>query len=402
MNKPDKISIQSYAYDLPEDRIAKTPIKYRDQSKLLIYKKGQINKRIFTEVPEILLQSDLLVFNVTKVVQARLIFHKSTGSKIEIFCLEPYQPSDYQLAYSSFEPVEFTCLVGNAKKWKSGTLELSFNGGMLTAEQVKKVEDKFIIRFSWDNSSISFADILEAAGSTPIPPYLKRDARKEDAESYQTVYAKDDGSVAAPTAGLHFTEEILAKLTNNGIEQKDLVLHVGAGTFIPVKHENAVDHEMHAELVTVERSLIKALLDRKRIIAVGTTSTRSLESVYWIGVRAFTEENFSFNDLYLDQWEAYSFEHEISKPDALHALLQKMDAENIRSFSFRTRIMIVPGYQFKIIDGLFTNFHQPKSTLLLLIAALTGDHWKDIYKYALENDFRFLSYGDSSLLLCND
>lgn len=399
MRKPGHIPIDAYDYPLPAERIAKYPVADRAGSSLLLYRSGQISRKSFRDVPGLLDKNDSLYFNVTRVVQARLVFRKETGGRIEIFILEPHQPEDHQLAFASKGPVEFTCLVGNAKKWKQGGLSLTFGKISLTAEQVGRKEDKFMIRFSWDDPDISFAEILEKTGSTPIPPYLDRDAELEDMETYQTVYAKQDGSVAAPTAGLHFTEEVMDEIEQRGVEKHELTLHVGAGTFIPVKEENAVDHSMHAEMVTVTREAIQSLLKMRRRIAVGTTSTRTLESIYWIGVKAKTDQNLSLENLSLDQWEAYKLDSTVPLESAAEALLRRMEAERRNSVSFRTRIMITPGYEFKVIDGLITNFHQPKSTLLLLIAALVGEDWKGIYRFALENGFRFLSYGDSSLLI---
>lgn len=399
MRKPEKLLIKDYDYPLPEERIAKYPLEDRDSSKLLLYAQGNIQEKKFYDVVDLLTTEDQLFFNTTRVVQARLQFRKETGAKIEIFCLEPLFPKDHQLAFSSFGPVDFICLVGNAKKWKNGIVKLKTENFILSAQMLKKEADKFIIRFSWDASDISFAEILDEAGSTPIPPYLKRDADKRDATSYQTVYAQQDGSVAAPTAGLHFTENVISELKAKGIQINNLNLHVGAGTFIPVKQENAVNHEMHSELVSVDINLLESLLNRKRKIAIGTTSTRSLESLYWLGIRAHEEHHFSFEELILDQWDAYVLKDGLSLDESIDSLIKQMKKQKLGSFSFLTRIMITPGYQFKVIDGLFTNFHQPKSTLLLLIAALIGDDWKDVYNFALKNDFRFLSYGDSSLLM---
>ncbi len=398
MIKPYSIQIDEFDYPLPDVRIAKYPVQARADSRLLIYRSGKIDNRIFKDVPAILEPEDQLYFNKTKVVQARLEFRKDTGARIEVFCLQPERPKDYQLAFSSQTPVEFICLVGNAKKWKEGLINLKCSGFTLNAMMTGKVEDKYIIRFSWDNPGISFAEVLEIAGSTPIPPYLGRIAEKSDVTSYQTVYAKEDGSVAAPTAGLHFTKKILSELRKKGVELCDLSLHVGAGTFIPVKSENAVQHSMHAERVIVSRTLLKSLLKVKRKIAVGTTTTRSLESIYWFGVKAIDQDKLLLENLFLDQWEPYELSENHKLEAAIRALLRLMENEGKESISFETRIMITPGYSFKVIDGLFTNFHQPKSTLLLLIAAITGENWKKIYDYALENNYRFLSYGDSSLM----
>jgi len=447
MGKPVNIPITNFDYQLPVERIAKYPLEVRDRSRLLVYENGSISSHVFGDAPSLLRKGDRLYFNVTRVVQARLVFRKETGGRIEIFILEPHAPEDHQLAFSSVGPVSFTCLVGNAKKWKHGTLRMEVGEITLEAKQLGRSDDKFVIQFAWDNADISFGEILEQGGSTPIPPYLDREAEEQDAATYQTVYARRDGSVAAPTAGLHFTDEVLGALDACGIERHELTLHVGAGTFIPVKEENAVDHAMHAELVTVDRQLLLSLLSGGRRIAVGTTSTRSLESVYWLGVKAASNAEFSFDNLSLDQWDAYELEqgrapeskeharvHEkdnagvvedpvradendedgamenavrapmakmadsVPLENAIRALLQKMDVAGIDAFSFHTQLMITPGYRFRVIEGLFTNFHQPKSTLLLLIAAVAGDDWRRIYDYALEHEYRFLSYGDSSLL----
>ncbi len=399
MTKPDHINIESYSYELPAERIARYPLEERDRSKLLLYRNGGIEEILFRNVPELLNANDQLYFNTTRVIQARLLFRKESGALIEIFCLEPINPSDYQLAFSSTEPVEFACMVGNAKKWKEGDLNITSGDITLTASHLGKRKDDHHIRFEWNKPGISFAEILDDLGMTPIPPYLKRDAEPEDVSNYQTVYAKEDGSVAAPTAGLHFTPRILNELERQKVEINNLVLHVGAGTFIPVKEENVMLHEMHAERVFISKSILNSLLKYKRKIAVGTTTTRSLESIYWLGVKAYSDPDFSFTDLLLDQWEYFGLPEGVSLRKALSTLLFKMEEHYIDSFEFQTRLMIVPGYKFRVIDGLFTNFHQPKSTLLLLIAAFTGENWKDIYTYAMENEFRFLSYGDSSLLL---
>jgi S-adenosylmethionine:tRNA-ribosyltransferase-isomerase (queuine synthetase) len=573
MRKPEKIPIEKYDYPLPDERIAKYPLADRDASKVLVYRPGNtgrkqvsqdqeilenmnflkvpdfleekqtsrdperlkkklssvdqeisgqeqhnhapnhIEQKHFSQVPGLLEKSDRLYFNATRVVQARLIFRKETGARIEIFCLEPFLPADHQLAFSSTGPVEFVCLIGNSKKWKEGKLikkleeykipdegdvkaaeetgrsgdgagsdrrDLDKSGDradlitealgrsgdgtdkeapgiseesggkssernsiyregngkstgelILTAEISGRQDDKFIVRFSWNNPGTSFGEILERSGSTPIPPYLNREADEQDAVTYQTVYARQDGSVAAPTAGLHFTDRVLDALDRKGIQRHELILHVGAGTFIPVKEKNAVNHRMHAELVTADRSLLESLLTGDRKIAVGTTTTRSLESIYWLGVKAISNIHFTFENLCLEQWDAYELEKEVGPKHemqsltneegavplenavrtsmvkredpvplekAVRALLKKMDAAGLDSFSFHTRLMITPGYRFRVIGGLFTNFHQPKSTLLLLIAAVAGDDWRKIYDFALQNEFRFLSYGDSSLL----
>lgn len=398
MRKPGNIPITNYDYPLSTDRIARYPLAEREQSKLLVYDAGNISAHVFRDAPALLQAQDQLYFNVTRVVQARLIFRKQTGGRIEIFILEPHDPSDYQVAFSSMEPVQFTCLVGNARKWKLGPLRMQVGDIALEAKQVGRADDKFIIRFAWNSKHISFGEILEQAGTTPIPPYLDREAEEQDARTYQTVYARQNGSVAAPTAGLHFTQEVLEELDDRGVQRHDLTLHVGAGTFIPVKEENAADHPMHAELVTVDRGVLESLLRGQCTVAVGTTSTRTLESLYWLGVKSFEDPSFSFERLILDQWDAYALVDHLTQEKAIGSLLDHMDVAGLDSFSFQTRMMITPGYEFRVIDGLFTNFHQPKSTLLLLIAALVGEDWRKIYEYALKNGFRFLSYGDGSLL----
>lgn len=402
MRKPVHIPISEYDYALPDDRIARYPLEERSRSKLLAYDSGAIETRVFRDAPALLREGDHLYFNATRVVRARLVFRKETGGRIEIFILEPKKPADYQLAFSSRESVIFTCLVGNAKKWKQGPLRMRIGNLTLEAWQAGRSDDKFLVRFDWNARNVSFGEILEQAGSTPIPPYLDREAEEQDTATYQTVYAKQDGSVAAPTAGLHFTSQVLSEMDGRGVQRHELILHVGAGTFIPVKEENAADHPMHAELVSVDRQLLESLKGDHRNIAIGTTSVRTLESLYWLGVRAHEDPSFSFEQLYLDQWDAYAPGLQPGRKESFGKLLEKMEEAGLERFSFRTRIMITPGYDFRVVDGLFTNFHQPKSTLLLLIAAFVGEDWKKIYAYALDQGFRFLSYGDGSLLWKNE
>lgn len=399
MGKPGTILIDDYTYELPGDRIAKYPLASRDHSKILYYNSGEIKSLSFRDVPSLLSRRDQLFFNSTRVVQARIFFRKATGAVIEIFLLRPSDPSDYQLAFSSHRTVEFICLVGNARKWKDEILAMQTDDVSLTAEKLGNEDGKYRIRFFWKNSDKSFAEVLDSVGSTPIPPYLNRSAEKRDMIDYQTVYAKQEGSVAAPTAGLHFSEPVLDLLRAKGIEMSELVLHVGAGTFIPVKEKNAVTHPMHAEFVSVDRKLLASLTNEKRRIAVGTTTTRSLESLYWLGVKILSSGMTDHESLYLDQWEAYERLQDTSLERSIEALRDYMDERGIERLSFQTRLMIVPGYRLRVVSGLFTNFHQPKSTLLLLIAAIAGDDWKKIYSFALENEFRFLSYGDSSLII---
>jgi S-adenosylmethionine:tRNA ribosyltransferase-isomerase len=399
MRKPSTIQIADFDYTLPEERIAKYPLSERDSSKLLCYKKGTIESKTFRDLPEILRAGDRLVFNVTKVVKARLDFYKTTGARIEIFLLHPSEPSDYAMAFSSCESVVFSCLIGNAKKWKEGYVYAQGNNVKVEAEKLAATGEDFQVRFQWNNPDFSFTEVLEDIGSIPIPPYLNRDTESSDEDNYQTVYARSDGSVAAPTAGLHFTDQVFHRLSEKGISRDELILHVGAGTFVPVKIDNAIDHRMHSEKVTINRKLIERLLMDRRTIAVGTTSTRSLESLYWLGVKLLEDKSAKLENLIMEQWEAYEMDQNIPLRVSLESILKRMESEHMEDLTFQTHIMITPGYDFKVIDGLITNFHQPKSILLLLIAAVVGEDWKRIYKHAMENGYRFLSYGDSSLLL---
>ncbi len=395
------LNIEDYNYILQNERIAKYPLKNRDNSKLLIYDSGKINQQYFYNLPEILTKNDLLVFNTAKVIQARLLFRKETGAKIEIFCLEPYEPADYEQVFQETESCKWKCVVGNSKKWKTGNLfsEFSINNKniRLTAKRIDIKENYQIIEFIWDNPIVSFAEILENTGKTPIPPYLKRASEESDKNRYQTVYSKQKGSVAAPTAGLHFTKELISKLDKKGIERAELILHVGAGTFKPVKSKYISEHEMHTEHFRINKSLIEQLIKNENITAVGTTSVRTLESLYWLGIKLF--ENFSLKKFHISQWEVYELPDILKPKDSLSLLLKYMNDNNISYIEATTQIMIVPGYKFKIVKKLITNFHQPKSTLLLLIAAFIGEKWKNVYEYALKNNFRFLSYGDSSILI---
>jgi S-adenosylmethionine:tRNA ribosyltransferase-isomerase len=403
MEMPAYIKIQEYDYHLPEESIAKYPLESRDSSKLLFYDNGNIESRIFNELPEIVSHQQHLIFNDTKVIQARLLFHKTSGSAIEIFLLEPFLPSEYITSFTSNRECTWKCLVGNAKKWKAGILQkelcIESTRIILKAENTGHEGNYFLIRLSWDNPLLILSDIIEHAGSTPIPPYLNREAEKSDCIRYQTVYSANEGSVAAPTAGLHFTKKIIKELENKGVSQTRLTLHVGAGTFVPVKAENAHDHEMHTEHIYLNRKSIESLcLSEKKFIAVGTTSVRTLESLYHIAAKMNNGLSIE-NNLFLDQWEAYQTDSLLSRKESLECILSYMDSHKLQNLHVSTKIMIVPGYEFKMIDGIITNFHQPNSTLLLLIAAFIGNKWKEIYDYALNNNFRFLSYGDSSLLL---
>lgn len=397
-----KIQIEDYSYNLPNERIAKYPLSKRENSKLLIYENGVVKHQKFLNLTEILSKDDFVIFNSTKVIQARLLFHKKTGAKIEIFCLEPYDPADYEQIFQTTKKCKWKCTVGNSKKWKTGDLssEYIINGKKLTL-YAKRISNDFnsqIIEFSWKNTDFNFADILETLGNTPIPPYLNRKSEESDKIRYQTVYSKQKGSVAAPTAGLHFTDELIKKLQKKGIETSELILHVGAGTFKPVKSKTIEQHEMHTEHFIVTEDLLKNLiLNQNHIVSVGTTSVRTLESLYWLGVKL--EKNKNLHHFHIFQWEVYELPDKISVKSALNNLLNYLANNNKKHIEATTQIIIVPGYQFKIINKLITNFHQPKSTLLLLIAAFTGNDWKKIYDYALNNKFRFLSYGDSSILI---
>lgn len=397
---PENIRIEEYYYELPDDRIAKYPLEQRDQSQLLVYNQGEVGKDQFLNIDRYFDSNTTCVFNNTKVIQARLKFYKETGAQIEIFCLEPIEPSDYVLAFQQTEKITWKCIVGNLKKWKNQDLKKNILINNieieLTASKVSGEGNSQIIEFSWNNKNYTFSEILENIGLTPIPPYLNRESEIIDKDRYQTIYSKLKGSVAAPTAGLHFTDKVLNKLKENQINFEEITLHVGAGTFIPVKSETINNHEMHTEHFVVKKSTIKNLLNSKKIVAVGTTSVRTIESVYWLGIKLLQNNYF---DSHISQWEVYKLSDDINKTDALNALLNYMDNMNIEELHASTQIMIFPGYQFKMVDILITNFHQPKSTLLLLIAAFIGNDWKNIYDFALNNNFRFLSYGDSSILI---
>lgn len=402
MSAVKDISIEAYDYPLPEDRIAKYPLAERDASKLLVLKDNEISESQFKHVGDFLPKDALLVFNETKVIRARLQFHKATGSRIEVFCLEPEK--DYQVAFSAASPVRWKCLVGNAKRWKEGKLsmELSVKGEKVTlfANRIAHNDQYSEIEFSWTPESLSFAAVLEAAGEIPLPPYLHRDAEPSDRDRYQTVFARYDGSVAAPTAGLHFTKPLMEDLHKQGFDFDEVTLHVGAGTFRPVATETIGKHAMHSETIIVRKSLIQNLVQRfgKPIIPVGTTSTRTLESLYWIGVM-LKEQGDELRPLHVEQWFPYEDHEDISAVDALHAILEYLDKHGLTRLEASTALMIAPSYKMRVITGLITNFHQPKSTLLLLVSALIGDRWKDCYRFALDHGFRFLSYGDSCLFL---
>ena len=405
MNQEYKnISMESYDYPLPDERIAKFPLSQRDTSKLLLYKGGAISEDKFNTLPTHLPQNALLVFNNTRVIQARLHFQKESGASIEIFCLEPHTPADYALSFQSTESCVWDCLVGNSKKWKEGkltrTIQMDGETVNFSAERVTTGSPQQI-RFSWDNPAFTFAKLLDAVGELPIPPYLNRDAEESDKTTYQTVYSKIEGSVAAPTAGLHFTPEVFSSLAESGVETAEVTLHVGAGTFRPVKSETIGGHDMHTELISVPLEIIEKIAETNRtIIAVGTTSVRTLESLYHIGA-ALGRDPENPQSLKVSQWQPYDSPSDISRAEAFRNIAEYLKANNLTHLVTSTQIIIVPSYQFKVVDGIITNFHQPKSTLLLLVSAYIGggEKWREIYDYALANDFRFLSYGDSSLLM---
>lgn len=410
---PRHIHISDYNYPLPDDRIAKFPIARRDQSKLLVYQKGKVGEDIFYHLPDYLPEGALMVFNNTKVIQARMHFRKVNangehlGALIEVFLLEPAEPSDYELMFQTTGHCAWYCLVGNLKKWKEGTLsrEIDINGDkvlvMATRGPIHGTSHR--IDFEWKTAGgtpYSFAEIIDAMGELPIPPYLNRETQESDKTTYQTVYSKIKGSVAAPTAGLHFTPEVLAALDAHGIDREELTLHVGAGTFKPVKSEEIEGHEMHTEYISVRRSTIDKLIRHEgKAIAVGTTSVRTLESLYYMGVKVMRDANLAEEQLHVCQWEPYDCSCDVPAVEALKCLAAWMDARGLEVLHSSTQIIIAPGYVYKIVQMLVTNFHQPQSTLLLLVSAFVKGDWHKIYDYALSHDFRFLSYGDSSLLI---
>ncbi|MDP3928251.1 MAG: S-adenosylmethionine:tRNA ribosyltransferase-isomerase [Bacteroidota bacterium] len=404
---PKSISISQFTYNLPEEKIAKYPLENRDESKLLVWKNNQIIDSTFSDLPQILDQSAHLFFNNTKVVHARHIFTKESGAKIEIFCLEPIN-GNYQIAFGSNGLSEWKCLVGNAKRWKSGILKkVAFiqNKEVIIQAEMMQQEGQFAhIKFSWDQPEIAFASLLSETGILPLPPYLNRVAEKKDEWQYQTTYAKEEGSVAAPTAGLHFTHRTFEELKNRHINTTEITLHVGAGTFLPVKANTMSEHEMHREHMEIPvlaiENLLQSVQQKKCIIPVGTTSMRSLETLYWLGVKLYLNHPNASNFSLL-QWEPYELEQTISAQNALEALLSFLKENGIKTLFGSTQLLIAPGYQMRLCDALITNFHQPKSTLLLLVSALIGDNWEKVYAHALQNNYRFLSFGDSSILFKN-
>lgn len=401
-------NIDDFDYELPDAQIARYPVSPRHSSKLLVYQKGHIVDDRYFNLPNHLPLDALLLINNSKVIEARLHFEKPTGGKVEVFCLEHSACyPDVVTAIQQKGSVEWICQVGGVKKWKSGKIELQFkNKGeqqQLFAEILERLDTGFKIQFTWTNPNLCFAEILHLAGQIPIPPYLNRDAEESDKENYQTVYAKEDGSVAAPTAGLHLTEELFAALRQKQIETATLTLHVGAGTFKPVKTKTAEAHDMHAEFIEVRKDLLDVLLQKpaQTRIAVGTTSLRTLESLYWMGVKLLEDPNLTLQHLELTQWEAYTLAQDYSFTDSIKALLRQFEKERCDQLLSKTSLMIKPGYRIRCVSAILTNFHQPKSTLLLLIHAFVGKDWKRIYEHALANEYRFLSYGDGSLLWLN-
>lgn len=418
MEDTKHIQIKDYNYELPDERIAKFPLSQRDQSKLLVYRQGKVSDDIFTSLPHYLPEGALMVFNNTKVIQARLHFRKDTGALIEVFCLEPAIPHDYVLMFQQTARCSWLCMVGNLKKWKSGTLcrEVEIKGQTITLKATRKENrgTSHLIEFDWDSNDITWAEILEAVGELPIPPYLNRETQESDKTTYQTVYSKIKGSVAAPTAGLHFTERVLADLDAHGIDREEVTLHVGAGTFKPVKSEEIAGHEMHTEYICVHRQSIEKLIRHGGwCIAVGTTSVRTLESLYYIGVTLENNPEATEEELHVKQWMPYEYTEKTrpsgsddnGKPEALTTLqalqniLDYLDRNGLDALHTSTQIIIAPGYEYHIVRMMVTNFHQPQSTLLLLVSAFVNGNWRCIYDHALEHGFRFLSYGDSSLLI---
>ena len=408
MMDPRHIRIKDFDYPLPDERIAKFPLAQRDSSKLLVYRHGEVEENVFRALPAYLPQGALMVFNNTKVIQARLHFRKETGAGIEVYCLEPWLPADYQVNFSATGHCSWICLVGNVKRWKEGALHRIIRVGDHTVDfQAVKGqshhEGSWVVDFSWDDATISFAEILDALGELPIPPYLNRKAEESDKTTYQTVYSKIKGSVAAPTAGLHFTPEVLSDVDAHNIERQEVTLHVGAGTFRPVKSEEIGGHVMHREYICVSKAVIERLIAHEgKAVAVGTTSVRTLESLYYIGCKLLDNPDLEEEKLVVGQWEPYenaASKTEVSGVRALKAVAEWLNRNGLTALHTSTKIIIVPGYHYHIVNRLITNFHQPQSTLLLLVSAFIGDDWRKVYDYALSNDFRFLSYGDSSILI---
>jgi S-adenosylmethionine:tRNA ribosyltransferase-isomerase len=401
----EQLHITDYDYPLPDERIAKYPLEKRDASKLLLYDDGIISESIFSNLADYIPSESLMIFNNTRVIHARLLFRKETGAQIEVFCLSPADPEDYAMNFAAKQHCSWHCMIGNAKRWKDDILTMKIeNGGngilTLSAEKTAVTNKDTTVRFSWNDDTLSFSEILEIAGKLPIPPYLNRPAETKDDETYQTVYSRIEGSVAAPTAGLHFTDDVMTSLRHKGIATAEVTLHVGAGTFRPVKSETIGEHEMHTEFISVPKETIKAIYENKHpLVVVGTTSMRTIESLYYIGAKLAINPVAMPHELFVSQWEPYeNFFHDIEARQSLKNILDYLDRNDADHLISATQIMIVPGFRFHYADALITNFHQPQSTLLLLISAFVDDNWRVIYDYALKSDFRFLSYGDSSLL----
>jgi len=409
---PKNLSISDFDYSLPEEKIAVYPLAERDRSKLLIYKNGNISEDIYRNIADYLPENCFLVFNDTKVIKARILFQKKTGAVIEIFCLEPHEKiNDYAIILAQKNSVRWKCMIGGAGKWKEKYLEkeiqIEEEKIILKAGLVEKLNDAYVVELSWNPGNFSFAEIIDHAGETPLPPYIKRKTEESDSETYQTIYSVHEGSVAAPTAGLHFTKEIFSSLKKKNIDTGFVTLHVGAGTFKPVKSANMEGHEMHAEWIDVTSKFIEQLIQNisHGVFCVGTTSVRTLESLYWMGLKTFLDPNIEFENLKINQWEVYEDplkNNNCNAKDALQSLLNYLKNKKTERLFIQTQIIIAPGYSFRIIKGIVTNFHQPKSTLLLLVAALIGENWKKIYEYALAHEFRFLSYGDGCLIYKNE
>ena len=402
MYNPPEIKISNFDYPLEEENIAKYPLSERDKAKLLsLTSDKKIEEKYFYDLPEMLDSNTFLILNDTKVVHARLLFQKESGSIIEIFCLEPVD-KDIQLAYAQKGSCEWKCLIGNNKKWKQETISSSFVGDninlTLTAKRLYQENETWIVEFSWDNKDLSFAEVLQYMGHVPLPPYLKRKDEESDKEDYQTIYAHQEGSVAAPTAGLHFSESTFQKLADKGVKTCFVTLHVGVGTFKPVSTETISQHVMHTEQIVLKKENIKDLIEAidKKIVCVGTTSVRTIESLYWHGVKVL-KNNGAYSNIDVKQWDPYQEICEITAKQSLQAILDSMEKENKSILIGQTQLMIVPGYQYRIVDSMITNFHQPKSTLLLLVSAMIGDDWKRVYQFALENNYRFLSFGDACM-----
>lgn len=412
----EKILIDDFNYPLPDERIAKYPLAERDSSKLLVYRGGEITEDYFRSIGTYLPEGSLLIYNNTRVIQARLIFHKESGARIEVFCLGPIDPLDYQLSLSSTEGCVWKCMIGNLKKWKTGKLALRVEKGdfcaTLFAERLSTTGNTHEVRFSWDDPKVSFAELLDAMGELPIPPYLNRATEEKDKQTYQTVYSRIKGSVAAPTAGLHFTEKELSALRDKNVDLQYITLHVGAGTFKPVKSDTIEGHDMHTEFISVPKSVIQRIVDHLKstdapLIAVGTTSVRTLESLYYIGNKIAQNPNAHAEELVVHQWEPYDLTYTMTEVEALEQILAYLDRNGEENLVTATQILIAPGFQYRLVKVIVTNFHMPQSTLLLLVSAfvdgdsLEGPNWHRIYKYAMEHEFRFLSYGDSSILFSN-